>query len=55
MTATIRNKNGAGQWHGYQQWYRLNTLAFRGNCYNDNYTGYVECHCYTKQTIYRIQ
>lgn len=55
MLYTIRNKNGAGEYHGYQQWHRLNTLALRGNCCNDTYTGYVEYHCYEIRTIYYIQ
>ena len=57
MLYTIRNKNRAGQFHGYQQWHMLNTLAFRGNCYNGKYSvGYTEWHTgKVPKTIYFIQ
>jgi hypothetical protein len=55
MTPSIRNRNSRGEYHGYQQWYMLNTLALRGTWINNQSTGYVEYHCYEIQTTYFIQ
>jgi hypothetical protein len=55
MTASIRNRNSRGEYHGYQQWHRLNTLAFRGTFKNNSSAGYTERHCYEIQTTYYIQ
>lgn len=44
MLYTIRNKNGAGQYHGYQQSHMLNTIAFRGTYKNNSNIGYTEWH-----------
>jgi hypothetical protein len=55
MTPSITNRNSRGEYHGYQYWNRLNTLAFRGNWTNNQKTGYVEYHCYEIQTTYFIR
>lgn len=55
MTQSIRNRNSRGEYHGYQQWHRLNTLALRGNRINNQNFGYVEYHCYEIQTTYFIR
>ena len=42
MNKDITNHNDKGEHHGYQQWYDIHGLWYRGNHKNDKPIGYTE-------------
>ena len=48
MNKDITNHNDKGEHHGYQQWYDIHGLWYRGNHKNDKPIGYTESNWNTK-------
>lgn len=48
MNKDITNHNDKGEHHGYQQWYDIHGLWYRGKHKNDKPIGYTESNWNTK-------
>jgi hypothetical protein len=48
MNKDIDNYNDKGEHHGYQQWYDIHGLWYRGTWKNDKPIGYTESNWNTK-------
>lgn len=52
----IINRNGRGQYHGYQEMYVRNKISLRTSTRNNHPVGYYEIHLLSsKRTVYYIK